>query len=129
MGRRPDVNTVQSENDADAAYQTAIMWAITGDRAYANKSIQILDTWSAHLTTISGLDAILAAGFDGYKFVNAAEILRYTNAGWSATGIAAAERMFRGVFYPVIQNFAPFANGNWSLSCIMTMMGIGDIYR
>ncbi len=125
MGRRPDVNTVQSENDADAAYQTAIMWAITGDPAYANKSIQILDTWSAHLTTISGLDAILAAGFDGYKLVNAAEIIRYTNAGWSPTGIAAAEKMFRGVFYPVIQNFAPHSNGNWSLSCIMTMMGIG----
>ncbi len=125
MGRRPDVNTVQSEDDADAAYQTAIMWAITGDPAYAKKSIQILDTWSAHLTTISGLDAILAAGFDGYKLVNAAEIIRYTNAGWSATGIAAAERMFRGVFYPVIKNFATFANGNWSLSCMMTMMGIG----
>jgi len=125
MGRNPDVNTTQSEDDADAAYQTAIMWAITGDRAYAQKSIQILDIWSAHLTTISGLDAILAAGFDGYKFVNAAEIIRYTDAGWSPAGIAAAEKMFRGVFYPVIQNFATYANGNWSLACIMTMMGIG----
>ena len=124
-GRNPDVNTTETESDCNAAYQTAIMWAITGDQAYANKSIEILNAWSRRLTTISGNDAILAAGLDGYKFVNAAEIIRYTNAGWAAADIASAEHMFKTVFYPVIQNFAPMANGNWSLSAMMTMMGIG----
>src|ERR1043166_3967869 len=33
--------------------------------------------------------------------------------------------MLRGVFYPVIENFAPFANGNWDAGCIKTMLAIG----
>ena len=124
-GRNPDVNKDQTENDADAAYQNAIMWSITGDQAYADKAIQILNGWSSTLTTISGNDAILAASLDGFKFVNAAEIVRYTNAGWAPADVAGAENMFKNVFYPVIQNFATFANGNWSTGCIKAMMGIG----
>jgi hypothetical protein len=125
MGRNPDVRKTETETDANAAYQNAIMWVITGDAAFANKSMQILDTWSTSLTTISGADAILAAGIYGFKFVNAAEILRYTGTGWPVANIARAESLFRNVFYPVIQDFATFANGNWTLSCVMTMMSIG----
>jgi hypothetical protein len=125
MGRNPDVRKTETENDANAAYQNALMWAITGNQAHAAKSIQILNAWSSTLRTISGNDAILAAGIYGFKFVSAAEILRYTDAGWAAGDVAAAEALFRDVFYPVIQGFATFANGNWSLSCVMTMMAIG----
>jgi len=84
MGRNPDVHKTETENDANAAYQNALMWAITGNQASADKAKQILNAWSSALTTISGSDRILAAGIYGFKFVNAAEILRYTNAGWDA---------------------------------------------
>src|SRR5262249_34863257 len=90
-----------------------------------DRSKEILNAWSSALTTISGNDRILAAGIYGFKLVNAAEILRYTDAGWAPADVAAAEALFRDVFYPVIQDFATFANGNWSLSCVMTMMSIG----
>ncbi len=123
-GRNPDVHQAETEDDSSAAYQNAIMWYITGVHAYADKAIQILDGWSSTLKTISGSDAILAASLDGFKFVNAAEIIRYTNAGWSAADVASAENLFKNVFYPVIQNFATFANGNWSTGCIKAMMGI-----
>ena len=33
--------------------------------------------------------------------------------------------MFDNVFFPVIENFATFANGNWDGACIKTMMAIG----
>ena len=33
--------------------------------------------------------------------------------------------MLKGVFYPVIKDFATFANGNWDTGCIKTMMAIG----
>ncbi len=125
MGRNPNVNMGQAVTDCNAAYQNALMWAITGNRAYADKSIRILDVWSANLTTISGKDAILAAGIYGFKLVNAAEIIRYTNAGWAPASITRAEGMFKNVFYPVIKDFATFANGNWELACVQTMMGIG----
>ena len=125
LGRNPNVCSGQAETDSNAAYQNALMWAITGERAYAEKAIRILDTWSNNLTKISGADAILAAGIFGFKFVNAAEILRYTDAGWGDAEVARAETMFKDVFYPVIQDFATFANGNWSGACLKTMIGIG----
>jgi hypothetical protein len=125
MGRNPNVNMGESVSDCNAAYHNAVMWAITGERAHADKAIRILDAWSANLAAISGLDAILAAGIYGFKFVNAAEILRHTDAGWPQADIERAERMFKDVFYPVIKDFATFANGNWELACVQTMMGIG----
>jgi hypothetical protein len=125
MGRNPDVRKTETEQDANAAYQNALMWAITGNQAHASKAIQILNTWSANLTTISGSDAILAAGIYGFKLVSAAEILRHTGAGWLPADVARAEGLFRNVYYPVIRDFATFANGNWSLACVMTMMAIG----
>ncbi len=124
-GRNPTVGQTDYDADANAAYQCAIMWCITGDRAYADKSKEIINAWSATLKSITGRDAVLMAGLGPFKMVNAAEILRYTDAGWSPAEIQQAERHFREVVYPVIQDFAPFANGNWDTAAIKTMMAIG----
>lgn len=112
-------------DDANAAYQQALMWALSDDPRYASKAIAILHAWSSTLTSIEGHDAPLAAGLNGFKFAAAAELLRYTDAGWSAPDIAATETMFRQVFYPVIKDFAPYANGNWDSSCMKAMMAMG----
>lgn len=125
FGRNPSIHYRQAIQDASAAYQNSIMWVITGERKHAAKGIEILNAWSSELEVISGRDKILAAGISGIKFVAAAEILRHTNSGWKKDDIARAERMFRNVFYPVIKDFATFANGNWGAACVQTMMGIG----
>ncbi|MCF7668609.1 MAG: alginate lyase family protein [Verrucomicrobia bacterium] len=125
MGRKPNVHTIEIRNDCNAAYQNALVWAITGDRAHADKAIEILNAWSSTLEEISGKDAILAASLFGDKLVNAAEILRYTDAGWAGSDVARCEDMFRDVFYPEIRDFATFANGNWGTGCVKTMMAIG----
>ncbi|HEU6449363.1 MAG TPA: carbohydrate-binding protein [Verrucomicrobiae bacterium] len=125
VSRNPDVNKDAVESDCSAAYQLALMWCVTSNSTCAQKAIQILDDWSSSLTNIGGSDAILAAGLDGAKFLNAAELLRYSNAGWSETGIAQFSAMMTNVFYPVISNFATFANGNWDGCCEKTMAGIG----
>ena len=71
-------------NDITAAYQTALRWKITGDVAYANKSIAIMNAWSLTLKQVTGnADRFLAAGIYGYEFANAAEIMR-TYSGWAA---------------------------------------------
>src|SRR5206468_3953103 len=36
VGRNPTVGQTTYDNDANAAYQHAIMWAITGQKAYAD---------------------------------------------------------------------------------------------
>lgn len=70
--------------DAAAAYQTAMLWKLTGNEEYAKKSIEIMDAWAATCTQITSNDAnhYLAAGCQGYTFANAAEIMQ-TYSGWN----------------------------------------------
>jgi hypothetical protein len=125
VGRNPTVGAGDYDSDANAAYQCALMWAITGDIAYANKARQIVNAWSATQESITGKDAVLMAGLGPFKMVNAAEILRYTDSGWPAAEVERTEKHFREVIYPVISDFAPFANGNWDTAAIKTMLAIG----
>ncbi|AEV99442.1 hypothetical protein A4D02_26755 [Niastella koreensis] len=125
VGRNPTVGQTTYDNDANAAYQHAIMWAITGQKSYADTAIRIINAWSATLKSITGRDAVLMAGLGPFKMVNAAEIIRYTNAGWLEADIQQTEKHFREVIYPVLKDFAPFANGNWDAAAIKTVMGIG----
>lgn len=48
----PDAALCKAEqSDSGAAYANAILWYVTGDPAYAQKSIAIMDTWSAVFTS------------------------------------------------------------------------------
>jgi hypothetical protein len=111
--------------DGNAAYQNALMWYITGDEAHAKKAIEILNAWPPVLKQIDGQDKELAASLYGFKYVNAAEIIRHTHNGWAPADIKQFEGMMRNVFYATIKDFATFANGNWDTACIKTMMAIG----
>lgn len=111
--------------DGNAAYQNAVMWAVAGDAAHARKAVEILNAWSSTLREITGRDKELGTSLCGFKFANAAEIMRHTYPGWAPADIQRCEQMLRNVFYPVIQDFAPFANGNWGTGCIKTMLAIG----
>jgi hypothetical protein len=124
VSRNPTVGQLIYDNDANAAHQNAVMWAITGDRRHAHKAIEIVNAWSQRLKSISGKDAVLMAGLGPFKMINAAEILRYTNSGWKDADIRQTEEHFKKVIYPVLEDFAPFANGNWDASAMKTMMAI-----
>jgi hypothetical protein len=110
------------ESDSSAAYQNAVMWYITGTQAYANKAIEIMDAWSSTLTGFDGADAKLAASLGGWKFANAAEIIRYTYPCWTQQGINNMISMLTDVVYPVIQDYG---DSNWGSGCIKTIMSIG----
>ncbi|SDT36333.1 Protein of unknown function [Mucilaginibacter mallensis] len=125
VGRNPTVGQNIYDTDAAAAYQNAIMWVITGKKEYAAKAEEIINAWSSTLKSITGRDAVLMTGLGPFKMINAAEILRYTDAGWSAADIEKTEKHFREVIYPVIKNYALFANGNWDSAAIKTDMAIG----
>ncbi len=127
VARGPGTNLhkTEVEQDADAAYQNAVMWCITGQEAHAKKSIEILNAWSHTLKSFGGRDVQLGAGLDGFKFMNAAEMMRYTYKGWSPADIAQFRNFALNVIYPPILDFASFANGNWDGACIKTNMAIG----
>jgi hypothetical protein len=111
--------------DGNAAYQNALMWCIIEEEAHARKAIEILNAWAYTLQEMDGRDVQLGAGLNGFKFVNAAELMRATHPKWSNSEVARCQRMFKQVIYPPIKDFATFANGNWDGACIKTIMAIG----
>ncbi|MFF4500886.1 alginate lyase family protein [Streptomyces sp. NPDC001401] len=125
-GRGPTNFQNQAVADSAAAYQNALMWAVTGERAHADKARDILDAWSASLTAITGADGPLGAGLQAFKFVNAAELLRHSDYdGWAAADIARCERSFLDVWYPAVSGYMLYANGNWDLTALQTILAIG----
>ncbi|MFG3340940.1 alginate lyase family protein [Glycomyces sp. NPDC048151] len=124
-GRGPGNYMAEAAEDAGAAYQNALMWAITGDERHADKARDILDAWSSSLTAITGADGQLGAGLQGFKLVNAAELLRHSGYdGWPEESVARCEASFKTVWYPSVSGYALFANGNWDLAAFQTVIAI-----
>lgn len=138
-------------HDASAAYANALRWKISGNEDHAKKALEILNKYATGLKYIGGTtDAMLAIGFQGYQFANAAEIMR-TYPGWSAEELKAFQDMMIHVFYGLPTNphynaarrFLAAHNGtqdgyywaNWDISVMTTMLAIGilcdnrDIYN
>lgn len=125
-GRGPTNFQNQAVADSAAAYQNALMWCVTGERAHADKARDILNAWSASLTMVTGADGPLGAGLQVFKFVNAAELLRHSEYdGWTDADIARCERSFLDVWYPAISGYMLYANGNWDLTAIQSILAIG----
>lgn len=129
-------------NDAAAAYALALRWKVSGDDAYADKAVAILDAWSKTLTGINGTsDKFLASGIYGYQLANAAEIMR-SYKHWPTQDVARFKTMMLSVFYPMNHQFLLHHNGakidhywaNWDLANMSSMLAIGiladrqDIY-
>jgi concanavalin A-like lectin/glucanase superfamily protein/alginate lyase len=130
-------------NDIHAAYQLALRWKISGDEAYARKSIETLNGWASTLKEVTGnSDRFLAAGIYGYQFANAAEIMR-TYPGWAKDDFARFQNMMLAIFYAMNHDFLTRHNdaaitnywANWDLCNIASMQAIGvlcdrrDIYE
>ncbi|MDX3529785.1 alginate lyase family protein [Streptomyces sp. ID05-39B] len=125
-GRGPSNFMGPAVADSAAAYQNALLWAVTGNRAHADKARDILDTWSASLTVVTGADGPLGAGLQAFKFLNAAELLRHTGYdGWPDADITRCERSFLDVWYPAVSGYMPYANGNWDLTALQTILAVG----
>jgi hypothetical protein len=121
----PDIGGTDLMRDAAASYSHAIQWYVTGQQAHAGKAIEILNAYATTLKSVGGHDAKLLVGMVGINFVNAAEIVRHTEAGWSDRDQQQFEHLLTGVFYPIIEDFYPTANGNWDAAMIQTMLAMG----
>lgn len=122
---KPNIGSSDMSRDAAAAYAHALLWSLTEEKANAEKAIEILNAWAGMLESVSGHDARLLVGMDGVAFCNAAELLRHSSADWPSEDQRQFERMLRQVFFPVIKDFHPTANGNWDASMIQTMIAMG----
>ncbi|MGW5328666.1 alginate lyase family protein [Streptomyces sp. NPDC004014] len=118
----PDYGCTDERQDAIAAYTDALAWYITRDPRYAQKAIQIMDAWSATITSHTNSNAPLQTGWAGSSWPKAAEIIKYTyTGGWAGQNRFAA--MLRDVYLPVVTKGSN-SNGNWELSMTEAAVGI-----
>ncbi|TWU32452.1 FG-GAP-like repeat-containing protein [Novipirellula artificiosorum] len=121
----PNIGSSEFSEDAKAAYNHALCWALSGEEAHANKAAEIIDAWSETLESIENHDAKLLIGMSGYHFCIAAEILKHSWDQWPQPKQAQFALMLRDIWYPVIQDFYPSANGNWDASMMQVIMAMG----
>jgi hypothetical protein len=120
----PDIGCSDEKNDSEAAYTQALLWYFSGNPQYAHNAIAIMNAWSAVLTGHQLSNAPLQSAWVASVFPRAAEIIRYSNAGWSATDIAAFSKLLRDVYLPEVVNGSD-SNGNWELSMSEATIAIG----
>jgi hypothetical protein len=111
-------------DDSQAAYATALMWVITGDNRYRDKSMAILNDWAATFESMPGSgQPWLESAWAVPIWVGAADIIRYYKngaAGWKPEQIAA--------FDIVINKLVKTARGalgksnNWGTSANFAVM-------
>jgi parallel beta-helix repeat protein len=121
---RPNIGGDDLSRSAHMAYNYALLWYITNEKTYADKAIGILNAWSPVLWHFDYNDAKLLAAWTGHLLCNAAEILRYSNAGWQQKDISSFTDMLMTVYYPLMRYYYPQANGNWDGAIIHSILAI-----
>ncbi len=122
---KPKIGADELAGSATASYSHALQWYVTANPAHARKVIEIFNAWAPVLQDFQQNDAKLLAGWTGYSFCNAAEILRATDSGWEEQDIARFKQMLLGVYHPLLKDFFPEANGNWDAAIMSTLLAMG----
>lgn len=113
---KPNYGCRDEVYDALSAYATSLLWYVTGDRKYAQKSIEYMNSWAKVIKTHGSKNAKIQAGWAAASWTRAAEIIRHTNGGWAQKDILRFENMLRNVYLPgIIGGAPPRFNGNWDL--------------
>ncbi|KAL8669375.1 MAG: hypothetical protein Q9168_006036 [Polycauliona sp. 1 TL-2023] len=113
----------EEREDALAAYANALAWYHSGTQSYATKAISYMNAWARTIKDHTYSNAPLQTGWAGASWARAAEIIRYSNAGWSSSDITAFENMLRNVYLPKIIGGSN-SNGNWELVMMEAAQGI-----
>ncbi|HEY1695243.1 MAG TPA: alginate lyase family protein [Polyangiaceae bacterium] len=119
----PDLGCTDEKNDVVAAFTQALLWVHTGDAQHAQVAIQIMNAWSSTLKEHTNSNAPLQSAWAAEVFPRAAEIIRYTNAGWSPADVQQFATMLEDVYLPEVVDGST-SNGNWDTSMIEATMNI-----
>ncbi|GAB3943184.1 alginate lyase family protein [Kribbella albertanoniae] len=119
---QPNYGCTNERQDAIAAYTDALIWYISGDVRYAQKSIELMDAWSATIRDHTNSNAPLQTGWAASSWPKAAEIIKHAYGNWPNSGRFGT--MLRNVYVPEIINGSN-SNGNWELTMIEALQGIG----
>ena len=133
----PQAGCAELNADAAAVYVQALMGYFTGDAAYANKAVAIMNAWSTTLKEIpydqprtsNGEPAywqnLLVVGWATETMTRGAEIIRYTSTAMPAADIARLEAFFKTLFYPLLSTYTAGGAGNGGMTWTEAIMNIG----
>lgn len=137
-------NYMRAANDVAAAYQMGLRYHLGDGNAYADRAIEIMDSWAVTCKLVTGdTNQALGAGLYGYEFAVAGELLRDYWIAKDANGFARYQKWMLDVFYVanhefLINHFGTVPGhywANWGLCNVASMIGIGiltdrrDIYN
>lgn len=111
----PDVGCTSERYDAMSAYATSLMWYITRNQTFADKSVQYMNAWSSTIKAHNDSNAPLQSGWVASVWTRAAEIIRYSDAGWSSSDVSRFEAMLTDVYLPKTLPGNTYSGGNWDL--------------
>lgn len=117
----PNNGCTDERQDAIAAYTDALAWYITRDDRYAQKSIQLMDAWSATIQQHTNSNAPLQTGWAGASWPKAAEIIKHVYGNWPNEG--RFDTMLRNVYMPTLIKGSN-SNGNWELTMMEAAVSI-----
>jgi hypothetical protein len=119
----PDIGCTAEDEDGTAAYTQALLFWVTGNTTYAQNAIRVLNAYGHNLKSYTNSNAPLQAAWGASKWARAAEIIRYSSAGWAPADAQAFGTMMTNAILPLIVNGSG-NNGNWELSMIEGTIGI-----
>ena len=106
-------NYMNAARGATMAYQNALRWKISGEKAHAEKAISILNSWASICKAVGGdTNQSLASGIYGYEFANAAELMR-DYEGWKEEDFKKFKEWMLYVWYPRCIDFLRRRHGTW----------------
>ena len=106
-------NYMNAARGAAVAYQNALRWKISGDRAFADHAVETLMNWCNITEAVTGNTNIsLAAGLYGYGFANAAELMRDYD-GWSRDDFERFKEWMVRVWYNPSIDFLRRRHDTW----------------
>ncbi|WP_168735572.1 carbohydrate-binding protein [Cohnella fermenti] len=103
------------EEDAKAAYATALAYQFTGNTAYADKAKELLNGWAYTNTSVTGTDGPLASAYLGVGLVQAADLIK-GYSGWSTADQTQFKNWIASVWLPKWDGMSSRNNWwDWSL--------------
>lgn len=127
-GSSPSENAFR--NDSAAARAMALQWVVTGDPAYRDKALEIVNDWGHTFRRIESLTSAAQTHLESAwvlpVWLSAADILRYYDGGsanWDPADMAAFNH-FMEVLYEEATGALDRGN-NWAVSAALAVMSYG----
>jgi len=121
----PNLGCKDEQRDSEAAYTQALLWSISGDQAYAANAIKIMNAWSGKL--VGGHlreNGPVQAAWCAEEWPRAAEIIRYSDAGWAPEDVEKFKNMLTTQYVSSLAG-GSCENGNKELSMSEALINIG----